>query len=104
MTRRPPAAGSTYASTLANLGSLETSLHQFDAAEAPLRKAKGLYEKAGDHAGLEKIALYLATLAIAGDKAHLAQGFLSDAFREAAATPLRPGAEISVATTPPSAG
>ncbi len=81
--RQLPAAGSTYASTLANLGSLETSLHQFEAAEASLRKAKRLYEKAGDHAGLEKIALYLATLAIARDNTHLAQGFLSDAFREA---------------------
>jgi tetratricopeptide (TPR) repeat protein len=83
LVRRLPAASSTYASTLANLGTLETSLHLFEAAEAPLRKAKGLYAKAGDHAGLEEIALYRATLAIARDNTHAAQGFLADAFREA---------------------
>lgn len=83
LVRRLPAASSTYASTLANLGTLETSLHQFEAAETPLRKAKGLYAKAGDHAGLEEIALYLATLAIARDNTHAAQRFLAEAFKEA---------------------
>lgn len=83
LVRRLPAAGSTYASILANLGSLETSLHQFEAAETSLRKAKQLRAKAGDHVGLEETALYLATLAVARDNKHAAQGFLADAFREA---------------------
>ena len=41
-----------YAYALNNLGSLELYRGEFHAAETALRKAKGLYAKSGDHAGL----------------------------------------------------
>jgi tetratricopeptide (TPR) repeat protein len=81
--RTLPAASSTYASTLTNLGSLEISMGQLGAAETSLRKAKGLYVEAGNHARLTEIAISLPTLAIRRNDNHAAGGFLADAFREA---------------------
>jgi tetratricopeptide (TPR) repeat protein len=81
--RTIPGARSTYASTLANLGSLEISMGQMGAAETSLHKAKGLYVEAGNRAGLTEIAISLATLAIRRNDNHAARGFLADAFREA---------------------
>jgi tetratricopeptide (TPR) repeat protein len=78
-----PAAGSTYASTLANLGSLETSMGQLDAAETTLHKAKELYSKTGNHTGLAEIGTSLAILAIAHNDMQAARRFMADAFREA---------------------
>jgi tetratricopeptide (TPR) repeat protein len=78
-----PSANSTYASTLANLGSLETSVGQLEAAGTTLHKAKRLYSKAGDHTGLAEIATSLAIVAIARNDTHSARGFMSDAVREA---------------------
>lgn len=78
-----PAASSTYASTLANLGSLETSMGQLEAAGTTLHKAKGLYSKTADHTGLAEIATSLAILAIAHNDMHAARRFMADAFREA---------------------
>jgi tetratricopeptide (TPR) repeat protein len=81
--RTVPDAGSMYASTLNNLGSLELYMGQFPAAEAALRKSKGRYEKSGDHAGLAEVATNLAILALDRNNAHAARSFLADAFGEA---------------------
>jgi tetratricopeptide (TPR) repeat protein len=78
-----PGAGSTYASTLANLGSLEASIDQLEAAETRLHKAKELYLKTGNHTGLAEIATSLAILAIAHNDMHAARRFMAEAFREA---------------------
>jgi tetratricopeptide (TPR) repeat protein len=80
--RTLPAAVSTYASAVANLGFLEISTNPLNAAST-LRKAKDLYAKAGDHAGIAEVATDLATLAIARNDTHAARGFVADAFREA---------------------
>jgi tetratricopeptide (TPR) repeat protein len=80
--RTLPAAVSTYASALANLGFLEISTNQREASET-LRKAKDLYAKVGDHAGLAEVATDLATLAIARNDTHAARDFVENAFSEA---------------------
>jgi tetratricopeptide (TPR) repeat protein len=83
LVRTLPAAGSTYASALTNLGSLEINMGQFQAAENLLRKAKGISAKAADHVGMVAIETNLAVLAIDRNDIHAARGFLADAFREA---------------------
>jgi tetratricopeptide (TPR) repeat protein len=82
LVRTLPSAVSTYATALANLGLLEISTDQLQAAET-MHKAKGLYAKAGDHEGLVAIATDLGTLAIARNDTHAARGFVADAFSEA---------------------
>ncbi len=84
--RRLPDAAPAYASSLDSLGSVEISLGQMEAAEAALRKAKGLYAKTGDHAGLADVAIDLAILAMARNNTHAARGFLVNALREAKST------------------
>jgi len=84
--RRLPDSVSTYASSLDSLGSVEISIGQMEAAEAALRKAKGLYAKIGDHAGLADVAIDLAILAMARNNTHAARRFLVDALREAKST------------------
>ena len=81
--RKIPAASRAYASALANLASLEMSMHQYEEAESPLRKAQQIDAEAADHAGLQEVALYRTELAIARNRTHAAQRFLADAFREA---------------------
>ena len=71
--RRLPDAAPAYASSLDSLGSVEISLGQMEAAEAALRKAKGLYAKTGDHAGLADVAIDLAILAMARNNTHAAR-------------------------------
>jgi tetratricopeptide (TPR) repeat protein len=78
-----PEASSTYASTLASLGSLEISMGQLETAGTTLHKAKKVYTKAGDHAGLAEIATSLAILALAHNDTHAARDRMADAFREA---------------------
>jgi tetratricopeptide (TPR) repeat protein len=81
--RKLPAASSAYASALANLSSLEMSLHQFEDAEVSLCKAQEIEGKAGDHVGLQEIALYRANIEITRNNTRAAQSFVADAFREA---------------------
>jgi Tetratricopeptide repeat len=81
--RTLPEGGSIYASALNNLGSLELYMGQFPAAEAALRKSKGLYTKSGDHAGLAEVATNLAILALDRNHTYTARAFLADAFGEA---------------------
>jgi tetratricopeptide (TPR) repeat protein len=81
--RTLPSASWIYASALNNLGSLEIYMGQLKTAETLLRKAKGLYKKADDHAGLAEIAANLAILALNRNDTRAARGFLVDAFREA---------------------
>jgi tetratricopeptide (TPR) repeat protein len=81
--RTVPDAGSMYASALNNLGSLELYMGQFHPAETALRKAKGMYTKSDDHAGLAEVATNLAILALDRNNTHAARAFLVDAFGEA---------------------
>ena len=81
--RNLPEASRAYASALANLGSLEMSMHQFDAAETPMRKAQEIDLKAADHVGLQEVAMYRANFAITRNDMRAARRFLADAFREA---------------------
>ena len=81
--RTHPAASSIYASALNNLGSLDIYVGQLEAAKALLRKAKGLYTKADDHAGLAEVATDLSILALVRNDTHAARNLLSDAFGEA---------------------
>ncbi len=81
--RTVPDAGSMYASALNNLGSLELYMGQFHAAETALRKAKEMYTKSDDQAGLAEVATNLAILALDRNNTHAARGFLADAFGEA---------------------
>jgi tetratricopeptide (TPR) repeat protein len=83
LSRTIPDARSIYASALNNLGSLEIYTDQFHAAETALRKAKGLYAKSEDHAGLAEVATNLAILALDRNNTHAARAFLVDAFEEA---------------------
>jgi tetratricopeptide (TPR) repeat protein len=59
-----PASSRSYASALANLGSLEMSSHAYDEAAKLLNKAHDVDARAEDHAGLQQIALYRTTLSI----------------------------------------
>ncbi len=81
--RNLPAATRAYASALANLGSLELTLHQYEEAEVPLRKAQEIDLKAADHVGLQEIAMYRTNFAITRNDMRAARRFLADAFREA---------------------
>jgi tetratricopeptide (TPR) repeat protein len=81
--RKLPDAQSAYASALANLGALQMSMHQFEEAEFPLRKAQEIDLKAADRVGLQEIALYRANLEITRNNKRAARRFLADAFREA---------------------
>jgi tetratricopeptide (TPR) repeat protein len=81
--RTLPAASSSYASALANLGALEISMGHLGAAETTLRKVKGLYAQTGNHPGLVEIATGLATLALVRNDTHTARRFLANAFQEA---------------------
>jgi len=81
--RNLPAVSRAYASALANLGSLELTLHQYDGADISLRKAQEIDLKASDHVGLQEIAMYRANFAITRNNMREARRFLADAFREA---------------------
>jgi tetratricopeptide (TPR) repeat protein len=81
--RRLPDAGSVYASALNNLGSVEIYMGQFHAAETAFRKARGLYAKSDDHAGLVEVATNLSILALDRKKTRAARAFMLDAFAEA---------------------
>jgi tetratricopeptide (TPR) repeat protein len=81
--RNLPGSSSAYASALANLGTLEISMNEFEAAEVSLRKAQEIDLKAADHVGLQEIALYRTNLAIARNNTRAAQRYLAEAFREA---------------------
>ena len=81
--RNLPAATRAYASALANLGSLELTLRQYEEAEVPLRKAQEIDLKAADHVGLQEIAMYRTNFAITRNDMRAARRFLADAFREA---------------------
>jgi hypothetical protein len=79
-----PAASPDYANALAHLGSLETLMHQYEEAETPLRSAQEVDFQAGNHVGLQEIALYRTSLELARNNTRDARRFLADAFREAA--------------------
>jgi tetratricopeptide (TPR) repeat protein len=81
--RKLPGAGSAYASALSNLSAVEVSMHHFEEAEIPLRKAQEIDTRLADHVGLQEIALYRANLAITRNNKRAARRFLADAFREA---------------------
>ena len=81
--RKLPDSSRAYASALANLGTLEISMNEFEEAEVPLRKAQEIDLKAGDHVGLQEIASYRTNLAIARNNTRAARHYLADAFREA---------------------
>jgi tetratricopeptide (TPR) repeat protein len=81
--RSSPPASLIYASALNNLGALEISMGQFQAAETLLRKAKGLDTKASDHTGLAVVAGNLAILALLRNDTRAARRLLADGFREA---------------------
>jgi tetratricopeptide (TPR) repeat protein len=78
-----PASSRSYASALANLGSLEMSSHAYDEAAKLLNKAHDVDARAEDHAGLQQIALYRTTLSIAQKNTRGARRSIAEAFHEA---------------------
>jgi tetratricopeptide (TPR) repeat protein len=81
--RSIPTASSRYATALANLASVESSMGHFKTADALLRNAKAVCLKGNDHRVLAAIARNRATLAIVRNNTHAARRFLVDAFKEA---------------------
>ncbi len=75
-----------YASAIDNLGSVEESMGHFDSAKALRTKARGLYEAAGDHAGVAIAWSNLAQVALDQHDLPRAKKNMTEAFREAQLT------------------
>ncbi len=71
-----------YANALDNLGSLEADLGQLKESKVSRLRAKELYDSAGDHAGVARIAGSIAILELALGNRREARRYLFDGFRE----------------------
>jgi tetratricopeptide (TPR) repeat protein len=72
-----------YTAALDNLGSLEGLMNQLDAATSLRMKARKLYLKRGDYAGLARTDSNLAVIALSRSQKRQAHDFLADALNEA---------------------
>lgn len=80
--RTIPALRTQYASTLANLGSLDADVGQLSESRRLRSKAKELYEAAKDHSGVARAWTNLALVSLGQGKKREARHSLSEAFRE----------------------
>jgi tetratricopeptide (TPR) repeat protein len=78
-----------HANALDNLGSLEADNGQLNESKVLRIRAMELYESAGDHAGVARVASSLAVVELALGSRRRARGYMADAYREEAqvATP-----------------
>ena len=72
-----------YASAIDNLGSVESSMNQYEAAKVLRQKARHLYEIAGNHAGISRTSSNLALMELTHGYLHAARKDMSKALSEA---------------------